>query len=47
LYTKSIEAEHEHNYGEIQVSPILPDTMERGRGADGYVVGDVSIKAPL
>jgi hypothetical protein len=33
LYTKFIEVEREHNCGKIQVSPALPDTMERGRGA--------------
>ena len=29
LYTKFIKAEREHTCGKIQVSPPLPDTMER------------------
>jgi hypothetical protein len=33
LYTKFIEAEREHKCEKTQVSPALPDTMERGRGA--------------
>jgi hypothetical protein len=42
LYTKFIKAKREYKCGKIQVSPYLPDTMERERGADGYVV-DVGI----
>jgi hypothetical protein len=35
LYTKFIEAEREHKCEKTQVSPVLPDTMEGGRGARG------------
>jgi hypothetical protein len=37
LYRKFIEAEREHTCGKIQVSPALPDTMERGRGARAWM----------
>jgi hypothetical protein len=43
LHTKFIETENECKCGKIQVSPILPDTMERGKGAD-VRVADVNIK---
>jgi hypothetical protein len=42
LHTKFIETENECKCGKIQVSPILPDTMERGKGA--CVCQDVGIK---
>jgi hypothetical protein len=42
LHTKFIETENECKCGKIQVSPILPDIMEGGRGA--RVCQDVGIK---
>jgi hypothetical protein len=45
LHTKFIEAENEYKCGKVQVSLILPDTMEMGRGA--RVCQDVGIKNSL